>query len=211
MADLMRRFCKELSAQSQPAGQVLLIFLSLYSSFGILFPASVFTAAGFRPTLLMGLGYLVTSLSVVHLFQDDFSDGTLEWRLGQGYPLEPYVLVRMIAHWLHFGFPLTLLVGILAAFDPWPFIMGIALTTLTLTALGAVGSALCLHIPSGRFIMVPLLILPLGIPIMIVSMGFLANPSGNQWLCTAFQFGLFFMASGLSLIACPYALRLSLK
>ena len=55
------------------------------------------------------------------------------------------------------------------------------------------------------------LTLPPGVPIMIVSMAAITNPATAFSSYPAFQGGLFLMACALSLVACPFALRLALR
>jgi ABC-type transport system involved in cytochrome c biogenesis permease component len=85
------------------------------------------------------------------------------------------------------------------------------MTSLTLIFLGAIASALCLNTKANSLILLPLLILPLGIPMMIVSMAAVADPTAGVSSYLMLQSGLFFMSVALSLLACPFALRLALR
>jgi len=165
----------------------------------------------FLPTLLMGLSYAATSLSLDQLFREDWEDGTLEWWVSEGKSLEIYVLAKMITHWIRFGIPLTGIVGVISGFASFPLLASIALTTLTLIALGAIGSALCLNAQASAAVLLPLLTLPLWIPMMVVSMVAITGPTASVSSYFALQGGLFLMAFALSLVACPFALKLALR
>jgi heme exporter protein B len=108
------------------------------------------------------------------------------------------------------GIPLTAIVGVISGFDSLPLMIGVAATTLTLTLLGATVSALCLMTKSGSPLL-PLLTLPLSIPMMVVSMGAVTTATGDFSYYLMLQSGLLAMAFAVSLMACPFALRLSLR
>ena len=151
------------------------------------------------------------SLSLDHLFREDWEDGTLEWWMSEGKPLEGYVFVKILSHWLRLGLPLTGTVGVITGFTSFPLIFGVALTTLTLIFLGSIASALCLNARANTSMLLPLLILPFSIPMMVVSMAAVADPAGTINSHLVLQGGLFFMSVALSLVACPFALRLALR
>lgn len=201
----------ELKHLSQSVSHVLLVFLSLVVAFGVLSSHHPSLWEAFLPTLLMGLSYGVISLSLDQLFREDWEDGTLEWWMSEDKSLERYVLVKILAHWLRLGLPLTGIVGVITGFTSFSLTFGIALTTLTLIFQGAIASALCLNARASVVVILPLLILPFGIPIMVVSMAAAAAPTPTINSYLALQCGLFFMSVALSLIACPFALRLALR
>lgn len=211
MVSLFCQIYQELRHTPQSVTYVLLTFLSLMVAFGVLSSNLPALWQAFLPTLLMGLSYGVTSLSLDPLFREDWEDGTLEWRMSEGRSLEAYVLAKIVAHWVRFGIPLTGMVGVISGFTSFPLLVGVALTTLTLTLLGAIGSALCLNTRASTSILLPLLTLPLGIPVMVVSMAAITEPTAGLSSCLALQGGLFMMACALSLVACPFALRLALR
>jgi heme exporter protein B len=210
MVRVLNQIRQELWHTPRSVMHILLVFLSLMVVFGVLSSNHPALWQAFLPTLLMGLGYGVMSLSLDPLFREDWEDGTLEWWIGEGRPLETYVLAKIMTHWFRLGIPLTGIIGVISGFASLPLLIGVTLTTLTLTFLGAIGSALCLNTKPNTSILLPLLTLPLGIPIMIVSMAAVNNPV--NWLSyLALQSGLFFMACALSLMACPFALKLALR
>src|SRR5579864_9640317 len=126
------------------------------------------TAAG----ILWVTALLAALLSLEHLFQGDYEDGSLEALALLPLPLEIQVLAKCLAHWLVSGLPLTLvapLLGLLLHLDAagYPALMlGMALGTPVLSLLGAVGAALCLGARKGG-VLLSLLVLPLYIPVLI--------------------------------------------
>ncbi|MBX9804386.1 MAG: heme exporter protein CcmB [Alphaproteobacteria bacterium] len=211
MNNIGRQIYEELKLTPQAVAHVLLVFLSLIVAFGVLSSNHPSMWQTFLPTLLMGLSYGVISLSLDQLFREDWEDGTLEWRMSQNTYLEGYVFVKILAHWIRLGLPLTMIVGLITSFGSLPLVLGVGMTTLSLTFLGAIASALCLNCKSSCSILLPLLTLPLGIPMMIVSMAAVADPTAGMTSYFAIQCGLSFMSVALSLIACPFALRLTLR
>jgi heme exporter protein B len=159
----------------------------------------------------MGLSYGVMSLSLDQIFQEDWNDGTLEWWISENKSLESYVFLKISIHWIRLGLPMTLIVGILIGFSSWPLVIGVTMTTLTLTLLGAIPSALCLTAKANTSILLPLLTLPLAIPIMIVSMAAVYNPTAAMSSYVMLQMGLLLLAAALFFAATPFALRLSLR
>ncbi|MCE3231055.1 MAG: ccmB [Alphaproteobacteria bacterium] len=211
MVSLSHHIRQELSHAPQSMAHVLLVFLSLIVAFGVLSSNQPTLWEAFLPTLLMGLSYGIMSLSLAQLFREDWEDGTLEWWVSEKKSLEIYVLVKIVAHWLRLGIPLTGIVGVISGLTSLPLLIGAAVTTLALTLLGAIGSALCLNTKANASILLPLLTLPLGIPMMLVSMAAITDPIANLSSYLTLQGGLFLMACALSLIACPFALRLALR
>lgn len=211
MGNLKTQIYAELKGTSPSAFHVLLVFLSLVIAFGILSSNHPNLWGAFLPTLLMGLSYGVISLSLDGLFREDWDDGTLEWWVSEGRSLEVYVLVKILSHWIRLGIPLAGIAGLITSFTSFSLIFGVAMTAMTLIFLGAIASALCLNTKANSLILLPLLTLPLGIPMMIVSMAAVADPPAGVSSYLMLQGGLFFMSAALSLLACPFALRLALR
>jgi heme exporter protein B len=211
MGNLSTQIYEELKRGYSSAFHVLLVFLSLVVAFGVLSSNHPNLWHAFLPPLLMGLSYGVISLSLDGLFREDWDDGTLEWWVSEGKSLETYGFVKILTHWIRLGLPLSGIAGVITGFTSYSLVFGIAMTSLTLIFLGAIASALCLNTKANSSILLPLLILPLGVPMMIVSMAAVADPAGAISSYIALQGGLFSMSVALSLVACPFALRLSLR
>lgn len=211
MGSFLHHIWQDMNDARQSAVHVLLVFMSLIVAFGLLSSHHPNLWQGFLPTLLMGLSYGVVSLSLDQLFREDWDDGTLEWWVSEGKALEVYVLAKILAHWIRLGLPLTAIIGVISGFTSFSLILGVALTTLVLTLLGAIGSALCLGAKSNTSTVLPLLTLPLGIPMIIVSMAAIKDPMTGASSYMALQGGLLLIAVAISFSACPFALRLSLR
>lgn len=211
MANFFTQVRWELYERLPSTSHVLLVFVSLMVVFGLLSSNQPTVWQAFLPVLLMGLSYGVVSLSLGPLFQEDWEDGTLEWRVSKENSLEVYVLVKILSHWVSLGVPLTGLTGILTGFSSFSLLLGIAMTTLALTALGAIGSALCLGAKANQAVLLPLLTLPLGVPMMLVSMAPVISSLVRPDSYLLLQIGILFMACALCLLACPFALRIALR
>ena len=211
MNKLIQQMRQDLFSSAQYVIHVLIVFLSLVVAFGILSSSRPALWQAFLPTLLLGLSYGVMSLSLDQLFREDWEDGTLEWRISEGMSLEIYVFAKIMTHWLRLSLPLTGIVGIISGFSSFPLLIGVATSTLFLTFLGAIGSALCLTVKAHTSFLLPLLTLPIGIPMIIVSMGAISDPTATTLSYIALQGGLSLMAIALSMIAAPFALKLALR
>jgi heme exporter protein B len=148
MNNIGRQIYEELKLTPQAVAHVLLVFLSLIVAFGVLSSNHPSMWQTFLPTLLMGLSYGVISLSLDQLFREDWEDGTLEWRMSQNTYLEGYVFVKILAHWIRLGLPLTMIVGLITSFGSLPLVLGVGMTTLSLTFLGAVRAVVQFYCPS---------------------------------------------------------------
>ena len=211
MGKLIKQMSQDLFSSAPSVVHILLVFLSLVLAFGVLSSSHPALWHAFLPTLLLGLSYGVMSLSHDQLFREDWEDGTLEWRMSEGMILEAYVFAKIITHWIRLGLPLTAIVGVISGFSSIPLIMGIATSTLVLTFLGAIGSALCLTAKAHTTFLLPLVTLPIGIPMIIVSMASISHPTTAFLSYLSLQGGLLLMAAALSLTAVRFALKLALR
>jgi heme exporter protein B len=124
------------------------------------------------PGVVWVAALLATMLSLAHLFSNDYADGTLEQLLLAPHPPTVLVLMKVLAHWLVTGLPLTLVAPLLAIQLNLPspalltLIASLLLGTPVLSLLGAVGAALTLGLRGGG-VLVSLLVLPLYTPVLI--------------------------------------------
>lgn len=142
----------------------------------VLFPLGVGpepqTLARIASGILCVAALLAAMLSLERLFQADYEDGTLEQVALSPLPLEAVVLAKVAAHWLVTGLPLIAaspVLAILLQLDArsYPALLAaLALTTPTLSLIGAVGAALVLGARRGG-VLLALLVLPLYIPELI--------------------------------------------
>jgi heme exporter protein B len=124
------------------------------------------------PGVLWVAALLASLLSLESLFREDAQDGTLEQMLLSGQPLGALALAKTAAHWLLTGLPLTLMAPVLGIALGVPgsampgILSSLALGTVTLSLVGAVGAALTLGVRRGG-VLLGLLTLPLTVPTLV--------------------------------------------
>ncbi|MFM7627405.1 MAG: heme exporter protein CcmB [Gammaproteobacteria bacterium] len=124
------------------------------------------------PGVLWVAALLASLLSLESLFREDAQDGTLEQMLLAGQPFAALALAKTAAHWLLTGLPLTLMAPMLGIALGVPgsampgILSSLALGTVTLSLVGAVGAALTLGVRRGG-VLLGLLTLPLTVPTLV--------------------------------------------
>lgn len=168
---------------------------------------------------IVWVGALLSSLLALEgLFRTDVDDGTLEQWVASGQPLGLQSLARMLAHWTVAGLPLVgavPLVGSSLAVPPAAFgvtMTLLALGTLCLSGLGAVGAALTLGSRRAS-VLLSLLVLPLAMPILIfgargVDLAILGEPTRGPVLLLS---ALACLTLSLTPWATASAVRISLE
>lgn len=155
-------------------------------------------------------------LCLDRLFQADYEDGSLDLIALSPLPLEATALVKITAHWLATGLPLTALAAVLAVLYALPvpataaLVLSLLIGTPAVSAIGAVGAALTLSIRRGGLIL-PLIVLPLLSPAVIFGSGMVLAvldgiTNGAVYLLAAFSV----LAITLSPFAAAAAVRLNL-
>jgi heme exporter protein B len=115
---------------------------------------------------------LASLLALEFLFRDDAHDGTLEQYALSGHSLTWVIFVKTTAHWLLTGVPLAVMAPLagLSLGVPYAAVPGIiapiALGTLVLSLIGAIGAALTLGVRRSG-VLLTLLTLPLAMPVLI--------------------------------------------
>lgn len=124
------------------------------------------------PGILFVGALLACLLSLDRLFALDYEDGSLEQLATAPIPMEGVVAVKILAHWLVTGLPLTLAaapLGVLLNLAPAGYVwlvLALALATPALSAIGAFGAALTVGLKRGGLLM-SLLVLPMYVPTLI--------------------------------------------
>lgn len=211
MGNLFFQFRTYLMQPLHNAISLMLVFGSLVVAFGILTTHHPDLWNNFLPILMMGLSYGMISLSLDQLFREDWEDGTLEWRMSESQSIEKYIFIKILMHWVRISGPIILLIGLITAFSSLQLLIAIAMTTLCLTLLGAIGSAVCLTAKSNTSYILPIITLPLGIPMMLVGMAAIQDPQAVQSSYNLLQAGLLLISVAISFAACPFALKLALR
>ena len=128
--------------------------------------------AAAAPGILWIGALLAALLSLDRLFQADYEDGTLDILATSPLPLEAIAAAKIAGHWLTTALPLVILSPVLALTLNLPehaygtLIASLAIGTLALSSIGAIGAALTLGIRRGGLLL-SLLTVPLYIPTLI--------------------------------------------
>jgi heme exporter protein B len=124
------------------------------------------------PGVLWVAALLSSLLSLDALFRGDAEDGTLEQLALCGQPLGIIVIGKTVAHWMVSGAALVVMsplvavaLGIPSAAFP-AMMASLALGTLTLSWLGAIGAGLTVGLRRGS-VLLSLIVLPLAMPLLI--------------------------------------------
>ena len=124
------------------------------------------------PGVLWVSALLSSLLALEYLFRDDAQDGTLEQLALSGQSLTLLLLAKTLAHWILTGLPLALMAPVVSvafgvSMQAMPgMLLALALGTVTLSLVGAIGAGLTLGARRGG-VLLSLLTLPLMIPIVI--------------------------------------------
>jgi heme exporter protein B len=124
------------------------------------------------PGVLWVSALLSSLLALEYLFRDDAQDGTLEQLALSGQSLTLLLLSKTLAHWILTGLPLALMAPLVSvafgvSMQAMPgMLLALALGTVTLSLVGAIGAGLTLGARRGG-VLLSLLTLPLMIPIVI--------------------------------------------
>jgi heme exporter protein B len=150
--------------------------LAFFAIVTTLFPLSISPELARLREIASGVlwvGALLASLLALEfLFRDDAHDGTLEQYALSGQSLTWLVFAKTTAHWLLTGVPLALMAPLagIALGVPYAALPGIiapiALGTLVLSLIGAIGAALTLGVRRSG-VLLTLLTLPLVMPVII--------------------------------------------
>ena len=137
--------------QGGGAGTALGFFLTVV----VLLPIGLGPDQALLQRLAPGALWIALLLSVLlsadRIFQQDYEDGSLDIMAMGPVPLELVALAKSLAHWLSTGLPLAVsapLLGFLLNLDPaviLPLILAMALGSVALSLLAAVGAAVELH------------------------------------------------------------------
>ena len=141
-----------------------------------LFPLGIGPNPDQLSTLAPGIIWVVALLACLlasdTLFRSDFDDGCLEQMMLSPVSLYLQVLAKTLAHWMLTGLPLTLLSPVLGLTLQLPqqgmlaLLASLAIGSVTLSFIGAIGAALTVGLRKGGLLL-SLIILPLYIPVLI--------------------------------------------
>jgi heme exporter protein B len=152
--------------------QPLVFFAIVTTLFPLAISPDLARLRAIAPGVLWVAALLASLLALEFLFRDDSHDGSLEQYAISGQSLTWLLFAKTAAHWLLTGLPLSIMGPIagLALGVPMSSVPGIllaiALGSVTLSLLGAIGAALTLGVRRGG-VLLSLLTLPLAMPVLI--------------------------------------------
>ena len=185
--------------------QPLVFFLIVTTLFPLGLSVQLALLREMAPGVLWVAALLASLLSLDSLFKSDADDGTLEQLALSGQSLTLIVAAKTVAHWLVSGAALVLvspLVGTALAIPvaAFPTMMGsLALGTLTLSWLGAIGAGLTVGLKRGN-VLVSLIVLPLAMPLLIFGAGATDRAIGGTSTS-----GALYLLAALAVLTCTLA------
>lgn len=156
--------------------QPLVFFLIVTTLFPLGLSLQLSLLRDMGPGVLWVAALLSSLLSLDSLFKGDADDGTLEQLTLSGQSLMVIVVAKTVAHWLVTGVALVVVspvVGTALGIPSSAFatmMLSLALGTLTLSWLGAIGAGLTIGLRRGN-VLLSLIVLPLAMPLLIFGAG----------------------------------------
>lgn len=187
----------------------LFFFLIVCALFPLGLGPSPVLLAGMAPGILWIVALLSVLMASDGLFRADFDDGTLEQVLLSPVSLYLTSLLKVLAHWLLSGLPLTLLSPVLALMLHMPsagipaLLASLGLGTLVLSFIAAIGAALTVGLKRGG-VLLSLLVLPLFVPVLIF--GSAAVQRAVQGMDSSAPLALLGAMAALFLVVAPLAI-----
>jgi heme exporter protein B len=194
--------------------QPLMFFLIVTTLFPLGLSVQLSLLRDMAPAVLWVAALLSSLLSIDSLFKSDADDGTLEQLALSGQSLTIVVMAKTLAHWLVSGVALVLvspIVGTALGIPTAAFatmLLSLALGTLTLSWLGAIGAGLTIGVRRGN-VLLSLIVLPLAMPLLI----FGAGATDRAIAGTSAAGALYFLAA-LCVLTCtlaPFAAAAALR
>jgi heme exporter protein B len=198
--------------------QPLVFFLMVTTLFPLGLSVQLSLLRDMAPGVLWAAALLSSLLSLDSLFKSDADDGTLEQLALSGQGLTVIVVAKTCAHWLLSGAPLVLVSPIVATALNIPtgafaiMMLSLALGTVTLSWLGAIGAGLTIGLRRGN-VLVSLIVLPLAMPLLIFGAGATESAIAGSSAAGALYFlaALAVFTSTLAPFAATAALRITLE
>ena len=156
--------------------QPLVFFLIVTTLFPLGLNLQLSLLRDMAPGVLWVAALLSSLLSLDSLFKGDADDGTLEQLTLSGQSLTVIVVAKTVAHWLVTGIALVVVspvVGTALGIPTSAFatmMLSLAVGTLTLSWLGAIGAGLTIGLRRGN-VLLSLIVLPLAMPLLIFGAG----------------------------------------
>ncbi len=194
--------------------QPLVFFLMVTTLFPLGLSVQLSLLRDMAPGVLWVAALLSSLLSLDSLFRSDADDGTLEQLSLSGQGLNVIVIAKTLAHWLVSGAALVLVspvVGTALAIPTAAFgtmMASLALGTLTLSWLGAIGAGLTVGVKRGN-VLLSLIVLPLAMPLLIFGAG-----ATDRAIAGTSAVGALYLLAALCVLTCtlaPFAASAALR
>jgi heme exporter protein B len=198
--------------------QPLVFFAIITTLFPLAISPDLARLRAIAPGVLWVAALLASLLALEFLFREDSHDGSLEQYAISGQSLTWLLFAKTVSHWLLTGLPLAIMTPLagLALGVPVESVPGIlaaiALGSVTLSLIGAIGAALTLGVRRSG-VLLSLLTLPLAMPVLI----FGARATDQAIRGADFSAALYLLAAmavlGVTLapLAAAAAVRISLE
>jgi heme exporter protein B len=198
--------------------QPLVFFLIVTTLFPLGLNLQLSLLRDMAPGVLWVAALLSSLLSLDSLFKGDADDGTLEQLALSGQGLTLIVVAKTLAHWLVTGLALVVvspIVGTALGIPTGAFatmMLSLALGTLTLSWLGAIGAGLTIGLRRGN-VLLALIVLPLAMPLLIFGAAATDRAISGISVMGALYFlaALCVLTSTLAPFAAAAALRITLE
>lgn len=198
--------------------QPLVFFLIVTTLFPLGLNLQLSLLKEMAPGVLWTAALLSSLLSLESLFKGDADDGTLEQLALSGHSLAVIVIAKTVAHWLLSGAALVVVSPLVAIALGIPeeaygvMLASLALGTLTLSWLGAIGAALTVGLKRGN-VLLSLIVLPLAMPLLIFGAGATDRAISGMSAAGALYFlgSLCIFTCTLAPLAATAALRITLE
>jgi heme exporter protein B len=194
--------------------QPLVFFLIVTTLFPLGLSLQLSLLRDIAPGVLWVAALLSSLLSLDFLFKSDADDGTLEQLALSGHSLTVIVAAKTLAHWLLTGLALVLVSPIVGTALGIPvdafatMLLSLALGTLTLSWLGAIGAGLTIGLRRGN-VLFSLIVLPLAMPLLIFGAG-----ATDRAISGASVAGALYLLAALCVFTCtlaPFAAAAALR
>ena len=198
--------------------QPLVFFLIVTTLFPLGLSPQLSLLREMAPGVLWVAALLASLLSMDGLFKSDADDGTLEQLALSGQSLGVIVIAKTLAHWLVSGVALVVVSPVVATtlaipIEAFPIMMlSLAMGTLTLSWLGAIGAGLTVGLRRGS-VLLSLIILPLAMPLLIFGANATDRAIGGESAAGPLYFlaALCVFTTTLAPFAASTALRITLE
>ena len=192
--------------------------VSFFTVFVLLFPVGLGFESKDLAKMAPGILWVGSLLSVLialdRFFLLDFEDGSLDLLSLSSLPMEIIVLIKMVAHWLTTGLPLTLLSPLFALILNLPIesfiwlFLSLLIGTPALSFIGSIAASLTLGIRRGS-LLIAIVVIPLYLPTLIFGTKLVQLSTAEKSITSALIF--LFATTLFSLAIAPFISALAIR